>query len=127
MPLDQRVAELPLAVPELEAVLLQPRWPGAKRSQLLSFGHQYGDAILQLLDFGLVLVRCDGAEVGKAHLHRVAPIACRSHVESGTKFALRAGELSTEALWRRSACGYVYEATVTESPRRIVPPATTPA
>ena len=29
------------------------------------------------------------------------PVACRSHVERGTKFAQRAGELSTEALWRR--------------------------
>lgn len=61
------------------------------------------------------------------------PIACRSHVESGTKFAQRGRKLSTDALWRRSACGYVgcyrraytYEATVTESPRRIVPPART--
>ena len=59
------------------------------------------------------------------------PIACRSHVESGTKFPQRGRELSTEALWRTSACGYVgcyaYEATVTESPRRIVPPARTSA
>jgi hypothetical protein len=56
------------------------------------------------------------------------PFACRPHVEIGTKFPQRGRKLSTEALWRTSACGYVaYEATVTESPRRIVPPARTSA
>ena len=127
MLLDESVGKLTLVVAELEAVLLEPRPSRAKRPQPLPLGDECGDPILQLLDCSLLLDHCGGDDLGAAHRYRVSRLACRSHVERGTKFAQRAHELSTEALWRRSACGYVYEATVTESPRRIVPPATTSA
>ena len=72
MPLDQSVGELPLAVRELAAVLLEPRPFRAKPPQLLPLSLEGGDAGLQLLDWSLVLARWHGADLGGAHSHRVA-------------------------------------------------------
>ena len=64
---DESVGKLTLVVPELEAVLLQPRWACTERPQVLSLGHQRGDPILQLLDCSLLLDRYGGDELGAAH------------------------------------------------------------
>ena len=74
--LDQRAAELRLPMHELNAITFERTAACADCSQLLPFADEFTDSLSQALDVRLV------SALSEAHHHyRVAPDACRSHVE----------------------------------------------